>query len=244
MWYGPQGETRDLQPIDGWFGGPVAQLGAVTVTEMQGGVDPETPADLLVARGPDGTDTLLRRQRPPMRPVDLGCVQLSGAPAIFAPRLVWVAGPAWVAAAGTADYVIDRYVAGEKRSSVRRDLPPRPATTALAIQDVGDRYRLRFGDGGGCSVPPERVVEAMGVAGVIPAVGALALAPDGTLWVQRRVVRGEPARIDVFAADGAYLGTLPEAAPFPAAFLPDGGLVAVETDELDVPRVVVYRVVE
>lgn len=66
--------------------------------------------------------------------------------------------------------------------------------------------------------------------------------PEGRLWVQRGHVRGERAPIDLFAADGEYLGTLQDGAPYPAAFMPGGSVVAVETDELDVPRVVVYRV--
>ena len=49
-------------------------------------------------------------------------------------------------------------------------------------------------------------------------------------------------QIDVFNADREYLGTLPAGAPgMPAAFGPDGLVVHLERDELDVPTLVVSR---
>ena len=49
-------------------------------------------------------------------------------------------------------------------------------------------------------------------------------------------------QIDVFNADREYLGTLPAGAPgMPAAFGPDGLVVHLERDELDVPAFVVSR---
>ena len=49
-------------------------------------------------------------------------------------------------------------------------------------------------------------------------------------------------QIDVFNADREYLGTLPAGAPgMPAAFGPDGLVVHLERDELDVPTFVVSR---
>ncbi len=54
--------------------------------------------------------------------------------------------------------------------------------------------------------------------------------------------KGEVLPIDVFQKDGQYLGTLPAGAPFPAALLPDGRIAAYGMDELDVGRIVIYRV--
>ena len=128
-------------------------------------------------------------------------------------------------------------------ASVRRDLPLKGVTHELALEEVGDSMTVRFGGGGGCSIPADEVVEKRGYADVIPAVGQMTLGPDGTLWVSRRDVRGEPRPTDLFTPSGQYMGTLPPGSPFPAAFTPDGGIVVVERDELDVPRVVVYRLV-
>src|SRR5690606_13429771 len=88
----------------------------------------------------------------------------------------------------------------------------------------------------------DEVVEKRGFAPVIPAISRIALDPQGGMWVRRGGVGDEPRPIDVFAPDGAYLGTLPPETPFPAAFLPNGTYAAVTTDELDVARIVIMRV--
>ena len=78
----------------------------------------------------------------------------------------------------------------------------------------------------------------------IPLVRGIRATWDGGLWIQRR---GEDpwddeGPIDVFNADRAYLGTLPAGDPgMPAAFGPDGLVVHLERDELDVPTLVVSR---
>ena len=69
---------------------------------------------------------------------------------------------------------------------------------------------------------------------------------DGGLWIQRR---GEDpwddeGPIDVFNADREYVGTLPAGEPaMPIAFGPDGLVAHLESDEFDVPTLVVGRVV-
>ena len=86
------------------------------------------------------------------------------------------------------------------------------------------------------------MVEKQGHAPVLPAVGEIALAPDRSIWVRRGSVKGEDPIVDVFDGDGTYLGTLPPGSPYPATFLPDGSVVAIERDEMDIDRLVVYRV--
>ena len=78
----------------------------------------------------------------------------------------------------------------------------------------------------------------------VPVVRGLRATWDGALWVQRR--GDEPwddeGPIDVFGADHEYLGTFAASAPgMPAAFGPDGLVLYWETDELDVPTIVVKR---
>ena len=78
----------------------------------------------------------------------------------------------------------------------------------------------------------------------IPVVRGVHATWDGGLWIQRR---GEDpwdddGPIDVFNANREYVGTLPPSAPqMPAAFGPNGLVLYWETDELDVPTIVVKR---
>ena len=80
----------------------------------------------------------------------------------------------------------------------------------------------------------------------VPVVRGLKATWEGGLWIQRR---GEDpwddeGPIDVFDAGREYVGTLPPGEPgMPEAFGPDGLVVYVERDELDVPTMVVRRVV-
>lgn len=199
--------------------------------------------DVLATLAPDGDTThLLQAPSPPMKPAQFSCVAISGMTELLAPDLRWTAAGSRIFAVTDAAYVIDVYEAGRHVASYRRDVAPRPATRELAKQSVGEKWEVRFGDGGSCVVQPDEVVDVRGYAKVVPTIGDVVVAPDGTLWVRRYPIRDEPVPIDILGPDGAYLGTLPAGAPFPAAFFPDGRIVAVEKDEFDVPRVVVYRV--
>ena len=75
----------------------------------------------------------------------------------------------------------------------------------------------------------------------MPLIDDLALAPDSTLWVERRGVGEESRPIDVFEPGGRYLGTLPAEFPFPTAFLPDERVLVITRDEFDVQRIAVMR---
>ncbi|MEX2280982.1 MAG: hypothetical protein WEE89_00675 [Gemmatimonadota bacterium] len=88
----------------------------------------------------------------------------------------------------------------------------------------------------------DEVVAQRRFASTIPAIGRIALAPVGSMWVRRAGVGGETLPIDVFAKDGAYEGTLPAETPFPAAFLTNHRIATVLMDELDVGRIVVYDI--
>lgn len=78
----------------------------------------------------------------------------------------------------------------------------------------------------------------------IPVVRGLRATWDGSLWVQRR---GEnpwdyEGPIDVLGPDGEYRGTFAAGQlEMPLAFGPDGVVAFVETDEMDVPTIVVKR---
>lgn len=81
----------------------------------------------------------------------------------------------------------------------------------------------------------------------VPVVRGLRAGWNGALWVQRR--GDEPwddnGPIDVFGADREYVGTFPAGTTeIPRAFGPDGLVAFWETDELDVPSIVVKRLPE
>lgn len=240
--YDAHGAPLEQVRLDAWRGGQVARRAdgfVVEVREREG----DAWHERLRVVGGDAPTVLASLESPDGRPVDLGCVQITGMSPVFAPSLVWAARGERVAVVTGAAYVIDVHEGDRLVASVRRDVPPRPATEALARAELGDSFTVRLGTGT-CSAPVERVVEQRGLADVIPAVAEMIIAPDGALWVRRRAVGDGVPAVDLYERDGSYRGTLPPGGPFPAAFMPDGSVVVVERDELDVPRVVVYRVVE
>ena len=195
---------------------------------------------LRVMSDADTSDVaVLTRPLPAM--LDFGCVGIM-LPPRFAPELVWDADESRLAAAVEVLYDF-RLVDGERRLRIRRDLPLREVTREMAVQDIGEEMTVGFGGGRPpCKIPAELVLERQGYASVLPAIGAIALSPDGSIWVRRRAIKDEPRIIDLFDAEGVYLGTLPSDSPFPAAFGPSGDVVAIEKDEMDIDHLVIYRI--
>jgi hypothetical protein len=111
---------------------------------------------------------------------------------------------------------------------------------AARVLGEGERWRI---DGTDCVVPPSEVIEQRGYAAAVPLIESLAVGPTGELWVRRRTLGSEDRAIDLFDPDGEYLRTVPGDSPFPAAFLPDGRFIVIETDSLDVARIVVHALV-
>ena len=242
--FGPDGAVLPEHSFDGHLqDGSFAptRAGMLVKTTQR---DPEAGGrERLLLLRPDGDSLVLaQRSMPEMKAVQYDCVAFSGMPPLFAGSLVWDAVGGRVYTATTVDYRVDVREGDSVVTSLRRDVPARPTDRDIALRQVGEAQTVEFGDGRTCRIPPEQVVEEQGFAPVLPAIDALTVGPRGRVWVRRGHVRDEEARVDVLGADGAYLGTLPPGAPFPAAFLPDGRVVAVERDELDVPRVVVYGI--
>ncbi len=76
----------------------------------------------------------------------------------------------------------------------------------------------------------------------IPVLRAIRATWEGSLWVQRRGEEpwSDSGPIDVFGADGQYVGTFGEGlTQMPNAFGPDGRAAFIELDEFDVPTIVV-----
>lgn len=213
---------------------------AQTLTRSASGDDWFNVIAVLTPAG--DTTHLLHSPSPPMKPAEFNCVAISGMTELLAPELRWTVAGERIFVVEDANYVIDVYEAGRFVASYRREVAPLPATRELALRAVGDKMEVRFDFGGSCVIQPDEVVDVRGYAKVVPTIGDLAIAPDGTLWIRRYAIKDEAVPIDILAPDGSYVGTLPAGTPFPDAFFPDGRIVAVERDELEVPRVVVYRV--
>lgn len=240
--FGPDGAPLQTRRIEGGMLRRYALLNDGIAVHIDQYSD-ELAYDRIQAINDAGdTTTIVSVARPPLKPVDFGCVRISGMAQIFAPSLQWDAVDDQILVAPAAEYRIDRYDGPRHAVSIRRDLPPRPATRELAVRQVGEDFKVGLGAAGECKVPAARVVEEQGIADVLPAISRIRVAPNGTIWVQRYAVRGEIAPIDIISPDGEYIGTLPLGSPFPAAFLPEDRIAAIEKDEFDLQRVVVYRI--
>lgn len=243
--WGPDGEVMPAHPLPTTFSGGIVELSGESLVLPIRTLD-EADGALVqsIARIADA-DTLIVASMPPveMRPITLAScgMSFSGMGRIFAPTLRWTAAEGRIAVATSPEYDVLVLGGDAPPVRVRRDLAPRTATERMAIDDLGEGMQVRL-ESGVVVCDPAEVVAQRGFDPVIQVVGQLAIAPDGTLWVQRHEVQDEPRAIDLFASDGNYLGTLPPGSPFPIAFLPDGRIAAGITDELDVQRLVVYRV--
>ena len=194
-----------------------------------------------------GADTteLARLTSPATGVVELeSCgMALSGMSPLFSPNIVW---DAWsdraVAREGTA-YQVDVFDEGIRVARYRRSIEAVEANRDLAKRELGEGMRM-MSSAGVRECAWDEVVEKRGFAELVPAIRTLRVGPDGRIWVSRGGPRSEPTPTDVLAADGSYIGTLPADVPFPIGFLPDGQLLATERDELEVERLVVYRIDE
>jgi hypothetical protein len=186
------------------------------------------------------------------------------APRAFEPPLAFGplpdGGVAYTDSSAYAVKIVDANGALER--ILRRPIAPTPVTKRM--QDAERQRRLdelEEGEGprmmmttqGGGTARPiagdaikemlKGRVEAMTFFPELPVLMDLATGWSGKVWAVRRSDEPtEPGRIDVLTSTGDYVGTLEEGAvALPSAFGP-GGLVAfVETDDLDVPAVVVKR---
>lgn len=240
---GEPGEPRSL-PFP-FFGGTLGAQGEDLLLLQSGSAD---AVQRLVRLDPSGDTAVVRtRQGLPFRSIELrrSCtIGISGMSPLFDPQIRWDARGEQVAVAAAAAYRVEVYRGHDLVRVIRRGVAPRPADQAAALAEVGEGMRVRT-EAGDQLCDPAEVVEQRGFAEELPWIEALALAPDGTLWVHR-FEPGQDAQgaVDLFDESGAYDGTLLAGTPFPLAFLPDGRLLVREVDEAtDVQRIVVGRLV-
>jgi hypothetical protein len=191
----------------------------------------------LVEERPSGSLVRARLERQPRRVGDFPtchATQISVQP-LFAPTIHWSATFGSVAVNASPQYQIVVLDREQLPDTIRRSIAPIKATSALAQREV-DHWLLND-----CVVPPAEVIAVTGFMSTIPVIDNMSLAPTGELWVERGGEANGGSRIDVFAPDHSYEGTLPEGSPLPAAFLSRDRFVTVGKDTVDVPVVTMYH---
>ena len=212
---------------------------------------------VVIVHGPDGThlDTL------PGPAVGFDQAELSAPfttpsggsglrtePLPFSPEALWAGHPHGGIVRGvSSDYRIDLQI-GDRVLRIERAVDPIPVSPAER-----DHHRasitedLRYLD-------PDWEWNGPPIPETKPVFNTLHIGRDGRIWVElASEVRdaadpslGEEVRFDVFEPDGTYLGAVNAPADFMASINPvfDGDYVwAVTRGELDVERVVRYRIV-
>jgi len=169
------------------------------------------------------------------------CVGLALAP-LFAGQIAWAVDGDRVVSTRQSAYVEDITRNGTRELSVRRDVTPVPAKATDAAKLYPEGLKVRFGSGGECTTPSAEVGEKVGVAPTLPVVRAMAIAPDGTLWVERYTFDGETPRTDVFDRDGHYVGTA-AGRSLPLGFLgPNRVLFPIKNDDDGTSVIGIYRI--
>jgi hypothetical protein len=242
--FGPDGGLLDEERFLATYGGGlIRQVGPSLVVsadelDTERGIHTD---ELIAITGPD-TTAVVHIERPAGGVIELAScgMRIMGIGPIFRAGIRWTPLGGTVAAATAADYTITIYRDGVPVRMVRRSLDPVPATPELAAARVGTGMKVQS-TAGVRTCDAREVVEQRGIADVIPVIDDVAEGPNGTLWVRRTSGPGSPRPIDVFDADGAYLGTLPDGSPFPVAAF-GHRLIDIEADDMDVERLVVYDV--
>lgn len=132
-------------------------------------------------------------------------------------------------AASGGDYVV--YIIRDDgiERIIRRDVPVRAADRQAIALAAGRGIRARMG-ATECSLSPEELADAVGVASTVPAVHGVALMSDGSLWVKRTLPGETPGLIDYFAPSGEYVMTV-QASHLPIGILPDARILLPIADE-------------
>jgi len=151
---------------------------------------------------------------------------------------------------GSADRVIFNVDGHYALSILQKGRSPRVFKRARAqerltakevVRLLGDSLRMLVKQRP-CAVPTTLVAEQAGIAKSAPAYSAIVAGPTGLIWAVRMAAKGEVHRADVYSALTGYVGTAVIGAANPVAILSDGALVSSETDDDDVPRLVIYDV--
>ncbi len=157
-----------------------------------------TPADTVVL------DSMIA---PPRRLASFACFSAMLDP-MFTNRFAIQMQGDRLLVARTDRYLVDVYRAGRLVASLRRPAEAPASTPDDARRMYPDGWKVTFGGGGGCTIDGAEVAAKAGMADRLPLIADLGFGPDSTIWVRRHTFPGDPQVSDVFAASGAYLGTI------------------------------------
>ena len=243
--FGPGGEPLDEIRINFPYGGGliVDRGESMIIPSQELDTEESTYTDELLSIAGNDTLRIVSHTRPAGGSITLeSCgMSLAGIAPVFSPVMRWRPVDGGVVVATSSNYEVAFYQDDGIVRIIRRTIDPEPATREAAVEAIGDGMRVSF-PGGVRVCDPEEVVEQRGLADVIPVIDELAAGPQGSLWVKRSAGPTASGPIDVFDANGTYHGTLPEGSPFPVAVIGDR-IATIATDDSDVQRLVVYRVV-
>jgi hypothetical protein len=231
-----------LQP----YGFPAGQLKLtgdtlIMVTPSGGGENDRFRVQNLKIVSPRDSLTIARDSVPTPGMTMFSCVGMN-IPPPFASDLVWGTDGRVVAVTHRVPYEIDVFREGRLVSSVRRRLARVTATTEHVGRLYPEGMTVQFGGGQKCTIKAEEIIEKLGAGGDVPFVKALTFGPDGSLWVERYTFQDEDPRLDVFAADGRYLGTL-TGHSLPMGFIGDDiVLFPIEDEDTGGKLVGLYRI--
>lgn len=156
--------------------------------------------------------------------------------------------PAWDARNGITAVAeaplwgVRMYRSGKEYRRVRRKLSPEAANNQYAFLAAGAGKEVRLPNGTVCTIPPAEIAKGAGWKSIIPAIGAILIAPDGGLWLQRVDPGHYHPAVDVIDGKGEYVGTLPLNTPWPLGFLPNGNPVSLTEDTAGVSHIIAYRI--
>jgi hypothetical protein len=245
LWFDADGQYVDMTPWAVRISGKLALIGdsIVHISRSAFREGLRRTVSLRVALGSDTSD-IASVVTPPMKSQFYQSCRVGiSLPPVFYQDLVWDATQRAIAVNGSPAYTIDMHAAGQQTVSMRRNVPLRAATPELAAREVGEGMPLGIGSAANtCLIPAREVIEQRGIADAVPAIREIALQPDGTLWVQRWTFPDDEPRSDIFDPTGEYQGTIAGPHPFPVGFLPNGDILTIEKDEMDIQRLVAYQV--
>ena len=151
----------------------------------------------------DGRPHVLHRLQLPMQVMELPCMTGPG-PTVLAPTLTWTSRGDTTFVHRYPDYRVDVFEDTTLVSSIRRAVPPISVTEEMASEAVEfgpTPYRALLRT---CNVTPNQVVHAVGYEEQASPIMALAVHPDGGLWITRTEDGISPSSVDVFEPDGTY----------------------------------------
>lgn len=258
--FDPAGTPADIPLSDesSGLGGELAitpdgLYGVAMIFSFSPGEEVEYPPRLLIHLRRDGeiADTTWTSPPPKFDRVELTSgnqVAVMLTQRTFSPGFHWerFSDGSFVVAQG-AEYELSFLAPdGSERLRVRRE-PPARLTTEEDRQRARDEARDQAEESTSPFVRQsiDERIDKMTFDDRIPRITGLAVDGQDRLWVGvSDALPGETARIDVYGRDGTLVGEIRQPTVFPTVFYGEGRAAVLDSDELDVQRVLVFQLRE